>query len=157
MDMYMDLPMGIELEKGKKGEHVLKLLTNLYGQKQAAHIWNKYLVDKLLPVGFSHKSMNVSYCDSMIFIVNVDDGLFLGPSDGKPEAMIKALQETCFDIKDHSVNIKSTMMDLMNSPSWLSFTQFWMMLASTNQEKSMSSPKHLHAHAESKPFYECDR
>ena len=48
MDMYMELPDGILLKEGDRKVHVLKLLTNLYRQKQAGQVWNGYLVDKLL-------------------------------------------------------------------------------------------------------------
>jgi hypothetical protein len=34
-DMYMELPAGIEMKYGNGKTHVLKLLKNLYGQKQA--------------------------------------------------------------------------------------------------------------------------
>ena len=46
MDIYMELPQGIETAKGNSKDHVLKLLKNIYGQKQAGSVWNKYLVDK---------------------------------------------------------------------------------------------------------------
>ncbi len=35
MDMYMELPDGIEPKGDSRATHVLKLLSNLYGQKQA--------------------------------------------------------------------------------------------------------------------------
>jgi hypothetical protein len=34
-DMYMDLPQGIRISEGESKDYVLKLLTNIYGQKQA--------------------------------------------------------------------------------------------------------------------------
>ncbi len=46
MDIYMKLPQGIETAKGNSKDHVLKLLKNIYGQKQAGCVWNEYLVDK---------------------------------------------------------------------------------------------------------------
>ncbi len=53
MDMYMDLPTGIVVKGGNSTDHVLKLLRNLYGQKQAGREWNKYLVEKLREINFS--------------------------------------------------------------------------------------------------------
>jgi hypothetical protein len=35
MDMYLELPQGIETKHGNSKNHVLKLLQNIYGQKQA--------------------------------------------------------------------------------------------------------------------------
>ena len=52
MDMYMELLMGIKTKHKNSRSHILKLLRNFYGQKQAGHIWNQYLVDMLMPVGF---------------------------------------------------------------------------------------------------------
>jgi hypothetical protein len=46
-DIYMELPQGIHTATGNSKDHVLKLLKNIYGQKQAGQVWNSYLVDKL--------------------------------------------------------------------------------------------------------------
>ena len=170
MDMSMELPMGIELESNKKGEYVLKLLANLYGQKQAGCMCNEYLGDKLQSLVFKQSQINerVFYHDDMIFIVYVDDGLFLGPSDGKLEAMIKAFQETGSDIEDQGhpsdyvgVNIKK------HHDGSYEFSQLALIdsilddVGLNNSRKakpvSMFSLKHLYAHAKSKPFYKCDR
>jgi hypothetical protein len=51
-DMYMDLPQGIETRHGNSKDHVLKLLSNIYGQKQAGRVWNGYLCEKLCDIGF---------------------------------------------------------------------------------------------------------
>jgi hypothetical protein len=37
-DMYMELPLGIETRHGNSKDHVLQLLLNLYGQKQAGRV-----------------------------------------------------------------------------------------------------------------------
>ena len=37
-DMCMGLPQGIETKHGNSKDYVLKLLANLYGQKQAGHL-----------------------------------------------------------------------------------------------------------------------
>jgi hypothetical protein len=37
-DIYMDLPQGIKTTAGNSKDHVLKLLKNIYGQKQAGRI-----------------------------------------------------------------------------------------------------------------------
>ena len=48
MDMYMELPAGIETKHGDSKSHVLKLLKNIYDQKQAGLV----LTNKLLALGF---------------------------------------------------------------------------------------------------------
>jgi hypothetical protein len=52
MDMYMELPQSIHTKHSNSKDHVLKLLRNIYGQKQAGRVWNQFLVSKLLEVGF---------------------------------------------------------------------------------------------------------
>jgi hypothetical protein len=51
-DMYMELPKGIETHHDSSKDHVLMLLSTLYGQKQAGSVWNSYLVEKLCRIGF---------------------------------------------------------------------------------------------------------
>jgi hypothetical protein len=47
-DLYMKIPKGFEIDKGCSNNYVVKLHKNVYGQKQAGRVWNKYLVDKLV-------------------------------------------------------------------------------------------------------------
>ena len=47
-DLYLTVPAGFEVEGGKKGDYVLKLHKNVYGQKQAGRVWYRYLTQKLL-------------------------------------------------------------------------------------------------------------
>ncbi len=83
MDMYMELPQGINIKNGNSKNHVVKLLANLYGQKQSGQVWNGYLVNKLQEINFKQSLINecVFYRGDVIFIVYVDDGIFLGSSD----------------------------------------------------------------------------
>ena len=37
-DIYMELPQGIQTKTGNSKDHVLKLLKNIYGQKQAGRV-----------------------------------------------------------------------------------------------------------------------
>ena len=82
-NMYKELPKGIETHHGSSKDHVLMLLANLYGQKQAGRVWNSYLVDKLCSIGFQQSLIDecVFYRDYVIFIVYVDDSIFLRPDD----------------------------------------------------------------------------
>ncbi len=83
MDMYMELPTGIHTKHRNSKDHVLKLLTNIYGQKQAGRVWNSYLITKLWEINFKQSLVDdcVFYRDDVIFIVYVDDGIFLGSSN----------------------------------------------------------------------------
>ncbi len=48
----MELPQAIRTSEGESKDHVLKLLKDIYGQKQAGQVWNEYLVNKLNSIGF---------------------------------------------------------------------------------------------------------
>jgi len=50
-DIYMELPQGIQTKTGNSMDHVLKLLKNIYGQKQAGRVRKSFLVDKLTSLG----------------------------------------------------------------------------------------------------------
>jgi hypothetical protein len=51
-DIYMELPQGIKTATGNSKDQVLKLLKNIYGQKQARKVWNSFLVDHLIRLYF---------------------------------------------------------------------------------------------------------
>jgi hypothetical protein len=116
-DLYMELPPGIETKHGNSKDYVLKLLANLYGQKQAGRVWNQYLVDKLREIGFHQSQVDecVFYHDDIIFIVYVDDGLFLASHDDSITRVVTQLCEIGLNIEDQGhpadyvgVNIKKT-------------------------------------------------
>ena len=102
MDMYMELPQGVETKHGNSKSHVLKLLSNLYGQKQAGRVWNHFLVDKLKEARFDQLSIDecVFYRGSVIFMVYVDDGLLLGQTEDQLDALVKDLRAMGLDIED---------------------------------------------------------
>jgi hypothetical protein len=115
MDIYMELPQGIQTAHGNSKDYVLKLEKNIYGRKQAGHVWNSFLVDKLLSIGFTTSLINdcVFYHDDIIFMVYVDDGIFLGDDDSKLQQAIKDIQDIGLNIEDQGhpadyvgVNIK---------------------------------------------------
>jgi hypothetical protein len=70
-DIYMELPQGVKTSTGNSKDHVLKLLKNIYGQKQAGRVWNSFLVDKLTSLGYTSSLINdcVFFCDDIIFMV----------------------------------------------------------------------------------------
>jgi hypothetical protein len=85
MDIYMELPQGIQTETGNSKDYVLKLLKNIYGQKQAGRAWNSFLVDKLNSLGYTASLIDdcVFFHGDIIFMVYVDDGIFLGNDDAQ--------------------------------------------------------------------------
>jgi hypothetical protein len=101
-DMYMELPLGIETRHGNSKDHVLKLLSNLYGQKQAGRVWNGYMVEKLRSIGFTPSLIDESvfYRDDVIFIVYVDDGIFISADDDSITKAIRDITESGLEIED---------------------------------------------------------
>jgi hypothetical protein len=102
MDIYMELPQGIETAKGDSKDYVLKLLKNIYGQKQAGRVWNEYLVDKMNSIGFKQSLIDdcVFYRGDIIFMMYVDDGIFIGSNDTQLQDVIKELQDLNLKIED---------------------------------------------------------
>jgi hypothetical protein len=102
MDMYMKLPTGIHTKYGNSKDHILKLLANIYGQKQASCVWNSYLVTKLWEINFKQSLIDdcIFYQDNVIFIVYVDDGIFLGPLDQQLHDIINELCNLKLSIED---------------------------------------------------------
>ncbi len=102
MDIYMELPQGIQTKHGNSKEHVLKLEKNIYGQKQAGRMWNLFLVDKLTSIGFTMSLIDdcIFFRSDIIFMVHVDDGIFLGSNDLQLQEVIKEIQDLCLNIED---------------------------------------------------------
>ena len=50
--MYMGMPDGIEVNGGMTETHVLKLLKNLSGGRQAVKVWTCYFAEKLIEADF---------------------------------------------------------------------------------------------------------
>jgi hypothetical protein len=97
----MNLPNGIQMASGDRNTHVLKLLKNLYGQKQAGRAWNKHLTSGLLKIGFVQSKVDecVFYRDGVIFMV-YDDGIFFCINMGKIDQAILELREAGYDIEN---------------------------------------------------------
>jgi hypothetical protein len=101
MNIYMELPQGIQTKHGNSKDHVLKLEKNIYGQKQAGRVWNSFLVDKLTSIGLTTSLIDdcVFFCNDIIFMVYMDDGIFLGSNDLQLQEVIKEIQELGLNIE----------------------------------------------------------
>jgi len=80
-DIYMEIPAGGHLGASRKTK-CLKLIKNLYGQKQAGRVWNQYMHDGLVARGFeqSEVDMCVYYRESVTLMIYTDDGIFMAPN-----------------------------------------------------------------------------
>jgi hypothetical protein len=103
MDIYMELPQGIKAAHRNSKDNLLKLKKNIYGQKQAGRVWNLFLVDKCMSIGFTPSLIDdcVFFRDDVIFMVYVDNGIFLGSNDSQLQDVIKEIH---FLLEDQEVN-----------------------------------------------------
>jgi hypothetical protein len=100
-DLYMEVPKGFEVEGAEDREYVLQLHRNVYGQKQASRVWNKYLVDKLVNVlGFVQSKTDecVFYRGSVVYLLYTDDSILAGPDQKEINKVIKDLKKAKLDI-----------------------------------------------------------
>ena len=65
-------------------------------------MWNHHLTAKLLEVGFTQSQIDdcVFYHGDTIFIVYVDDGIFIGDTNNQILAIITQLQDLGLKIED---------------------------------------------------------
>ena len=102
-EIYMEIPKGFEMESKSKSkkDYVLKLHRNVYGQKQAGRVWNKYLVDRLInQVGFKQSKVDecVFYRGNVIYVLYTDDSILAGPNQDD-------IDQAIADIKKAGLNI----------------------------------------------------
>jgi hypothetical protein len=99
-ELYMEIPRCFTY-RNQRRTHVLKLLRNVYGQKQAGRVWNQHLVNGLLEIGFTQSLTDecVFYKDRCVFLVYVDDTILCGPDKAQIDELIKLLG-TKFNISD---------------------------------------------------------
>jgi hypothetical protein len=101
---------------GNSKDHALKLEKNIYGQKQAGRVWNSFLVDKLMSIGFTSSLIDdcVFFHNDIIFMVYVDDGIFLGNDDSKLQDSIRDNQD---QVQDSTLKIKVIQLTMLVSTS----------------------------------------
>eukprot|EP00957_Ditylum_brightwellii_P158611 12072727-Ditylum_brightwellii.AAC.1 len=101
-DLYMHLPHRVQMSDGSRGIHVLKLLKNVYGQKQAGRVWYNHLKEGLLMIGFTQSAIDecVFYCGKTIFLHYIDDGIFALTGQEEIDQAISNLRKPTFEIED---------------------------------------------------------
>jgi len=82
-DMYMEIPKGCKVNA--KGDYVMQILQNIYGQKQAGCVWFLHLVKKLKSIGFIQ--LTTSPCifirKNCIYVLYTDNALLTSPQCAK--------------------------------------------------------------------------
>ena len=102
-ELYMRIPKGFEINGGNSDDYLLKIHRNIYGQKQAGRVWNRYLVNKLVnELGFQQSKIDecVFYKGSMIYALYTDDSILVGPSKNEIDEVIKQMKKINLDITD---------------------------------------------------------
>jgi hypothetical protein len=102
----MELPKnftmpGTKITYADKDKYVLKLIKNLYGQKQAEKVWYEPLKERLTKLGFTQSKFDecVFYYGKTIFLVYTDDTILLGPDKEEIEKIVKILSKN-FKVED---------------------------------------------------------
>ena len=72
----------------------MKLLRNVYGQKQADKVRADLLSEKLFKIGFERSKINecLFYRGNIVFQIYVDDGIFVSLDGTSIENVIRELQ-----------------------------------------------------------------
>jgi len=72
--LYMELQSGIKSDVNRN-DYCLKLLKNLYGQKQAGRVWNEHLIKGLMDMRFQQSKVDecLLYRGSLALLIYVDD------------------------------------------------------------------------------------
>jgi Reverse transcriptase (RNA-dependent DNA polymerase) len=95
-ELYMKIPKDFSINQHDRSTHVLKLLKNIYGQRQAGRVWNQHLHTQLIKIGWTQSNADecVYYKDNVVFLVYVDDGILISPVHENIQQAIKKLQST---------------------------------------------------------------
>lgn len=96
VDVFMELPIGIEIEDDVPNSHryVLKLNRNLYGLKQGSANWFEMLQKGLTDRDFLPSRIDpcVYYRDDAIILVYVDDCIIISKDSTTIDAIVHSLQ-----------------------------------------------------------------
>jgi hypothetical protein len=90
----MHIPKGFDIDDGDNKSYVLKVYRNIYGQKQAGRVWNKYLVNKLTKeVGFVQSKVDecIFYKGKTMYALYTDDSILMGPDKKEIDTIIQEM------------------------------------------------------------------
>jgi Reverse transcriptase (RNA-dependent DNA polymerase) len=124
-EMYMAIPKGFVVGTDTD-MYALKLLRNIYGQKQAGRVWNEYLISGLVELGFqqSKYDMCLLWKGQCVLVIYTDDTIVTGPDKSEIDNVIQQISNkftitTSDGIDDFlGVNIKYD-----NDQNGIQFTQ----------------------------------
>ena len=84
--------------------HAIKLIHNVYGQKQAGRVWNKYMDQGMHEIIFTPSKFDpcLYYRGSVIFLVYINDCIVFDPDDWAINRVVKDFHSCtqCFIVDD---------------------------------------------------------
>jgi Reverse transcriptase (RNA-dependent DNA polymerase) len=91
VEMYIDIPKGCKVGNGDNSKYALKIINNIYGQKQAGKVWNDFLICSLTEqVGFTQSQYDPCVlCRGNVIIIYTDDTIVTGENDEVIDKSIK--------------------------------------------------------------------
>ena len=94
MPLYMRLPQGYQRRGMSRKTHALKLIRNVYGQKQAGRVWNKFMDKGMRDIGFTPSAFDpcLYYRGSILFLIYIDDCIVFGPDAGAIDQVVMDLR-----------------------------------------------------------------
>ena len=93
--LYMRFPKGYEFkDRISEDTHVLKLTKNIYGQKQAGRVWNRYLDEGLGEISFKPSKMDLClyFHGHIALLVYIDDCIMFGPNLAELDKVVKEMR-----------------------------------------------------------------
>jgi hypothetical protein len=84
--LYMLIPKGFKVDRGKTQDFALQLHKDVYGQKQAGRVWNQYLVNKLTKeLKFEQSKVDecVFYRGKTMYALYTDNSILAGPDQAE--------------------------------------------------------------------------
>ena len=103
--LYMCFPKGYEFKDGiSEDTHILKLTKNIYSQKQAGRVWNKYLDEGLGEIGFKPSKMDpcLYFRSRIALLVYIDDCIMFDPDMMELNKVVEEMRTSSkkFRVKD---------------------------------------------------------
>ena len=95
--LYMNFPKGYMFKKRIiKKMHVLKLIKNLYGQKQVGRLWNKYLDEGLSEIGFVPSKLDpcLYYMGKVSLLVYIYDCVMFSPTEKELKKVMEEMRNS---------------------------------------------------------------
>ena len=102
--------------------HALKLIHNVYGQKQAGHVWNKFMDKGMRDIGFTPSKLDpcLYYRGPILFLVYINDCILFRPDTQAIDQMVTELHSCSqqFTVNDQGdVGQKNPVLNPAPSPA----------------------------------------